>query len=164
MAEILSILKINESGFIPLLCTYRLNWAWRTSWGWWDERDNTVLRHRIRISNPGDLRPSTLLLGHRSFPQYRVLRVDGEETFFSFKTQRPVNKPRTPSVKGSGANHYRALNFYLLEVVSRWRDPQLQVSENYSDLTKWRSTLFKSCWLMSHFIFNIFKMWYSMSE
>ena len=50
------------------------------------------------------------------------------------------------------------LNFHLLEVVSRWRDPQLQVSENYSDLTNWRSTLFKSCWLMSHFIFNIFKM------
>ena len=51
------------------------------------------------------------------------------------------------------------LNFYTFEVVSRWRDPQLQVSENYS---KWRSTLFKSCWLMSHFIFNIFKMWYLM--
>ena len=26
------------------------------------------------------------------------------------------------------------LNFHTLEVVSRWRDPQLQVSENYSDL------------------------------
>ena len=54
------------------------------------------------------------------------------------------------------------LNFHPLEVVSRWRDPQPQLSENYSDLTKWRSTLFKSCWLMSHFIFNIFKMWYLM--
>ena len=52
------------------------------------------------------------------------------------------------------------LNLYLLEVVSRWRDPQLQVSENYSDLTKWRSTLFKYCWLMSHFIFNMCKRWY----
>ena len=30
------------------------------------------------------------------------------------------------------------LNFHPLEIVSRWRDPQLQVSENYSDLTKWR--------------------------
>ena len=29
-------------------------------------------------------------------------------------------------------------NFYPLEVVSRRRDPQLQVSENYSDLTKCR--------------------------
>ena len=28
------------------------------------------------------------------------------------------------------------LNFHPLEVDSRWRDPQLQVSENYSDLTK----------------------------
>ena len=28
-------------------------------------------------------------------------------------------------------------NFHPLEVVSHWRDPQLQVSENYSDLTKW---------------------------
>ena len=27
------------------------------------------------------------------------------------------------------------LNFHSLEVVSRWRDSQLQVSENYSDLT-----------------------------
>ena len=51
-------------------------------------------------------------------------------------------------------------NFHQLEVVSRWRDPQLQVSENYSDLTKWRSTNFKSCWLMSRCIFNRFKRWY----
>ena len=28
------------------------------------------------------------------------------------------------------------LNFHPLEVASRWRDPQLQVSENNSDLTK----------------------------
>ena len=56
------------------------------------------------------------------------------------------------------------LNFHPPEVVSRWRDPKLQVSENYSDLTKWRSTLFKSRWLMSHFIFNMFKMWYFMCQ
>ena len=51
------------------------------------------------------------------------------------------------------------LTFHPLEVVSRWRDPQLQVSENYSDLTKWRLTVFKYCWLMSHIIFNMFKRW-----
>ena len=45
------------------------------------------------------------------------------------------------------------------EVVSRWRDPQLQVSENYSHLTEWRSTNFKY-WLMWYFIFNMFKSWY----
>ena len=54
------------------------------------------------------------------------------------------------------------LILHPLEVVSRWRDLQPQVSENYSDFTKWRSTLFKSCWLMSHFIFNILKMRYLM--
>ena len=34
--------------------------------------------------------------------------------------------------------------FHPLEIVSRWRDPQLQVSEHYSDLTKWRSTVFSN--------------------
>ena len=37
------------------------------------------------------------------------------------------------------------LNFHPLEIVSCLRDQQIQVSENYSDLTKWRSTVFKYC-------------------
>ena len=36
--------KWNEWGFRPLLCTYRLNWARRTSAGWWDEWDDTALQ------------------------------------------------------------------------------------------------------------------------
>ena len=36
------------------------------------------------------------------------------------------------------------LNFHPLEDVSRWRDPQLQVSENYLNLTKWMSKLSNS--------------------
>ena len=59
-------------------------------------------------------------------------------------------------------SRWRDPQLQVSEIVSRWRDPQLQVSENYSDLTKWRSTVFKSCWLMSHFILNEFKMWYIM--
>ena len=43
-------------------------------------------------------------------------------------------------------------NFHSLEVVSRWRDLKLQVSENYSNLTKGMLTNFKSCWLMSLFM------------
>ena len=39
-------------------------------------------------------------------------------------------------------------NFHSLDVMSRWRDPQLQVIENYSDLTKWRLINRKSGWLM----------------
>ena len=37
-------IKWNESGFRQPLCTYRLNWARRTSWGWWDDWDDTVLQ------------------------------------------------------------------------------------------------------------------------
>ena len=34
-------------------------------------------------------------------------------------------------------------NFHTLEVVGRGSETQLQVSENYPDLTKWSSTLFQ---------------------
>ena len=36
--------KSNEWSFGPPLCTYRLSWARRTSWRWWDEWDDTALR------------------------------------------------------------------------------------------------------------------------
>ena len=49
------------------------------------------------------------------------------------------------------------LIFHPLEVVSRWRHPQLQVSANYSDLTKRRFIFCKSCWLVSRFIFHMYK-------
>ena len=35
------IKKWNARGFRPPLSTYRLNWTKRTSWGWWDEWDDT---------------------------------------------------------------------------------------------------------------------------
>ena len=41
-------MKWNESGFRPPLCTYRLNWARRTSWGWCDDWDDTALQCRAR--------------------------------------------------------------------------------------------------------------------
>ena len=44
-------------------------------------------------------------------------------------------KPRTERVNPLTVKLFN-LNFHPLEVVSRSRDPQLQVSENYSDLTK----------------------------
>ena len=39
----------NESGFRPLLCTYRLNWVARTPWGLWDEWDDTALQTKFEI-------------------------------------------------------------------------------------------------------------------
>ena len=73
---------------MPLLCPYRLNWASRTSWGWWDEWDDTALQHRIRNSNPDSLRPSTLPLSRGGYPQYWFLRVDEKETFLFLSNRR----------------------------------------------------------------------------
>ena len=42
--QYLKKMKSNESGFRPPLCTNRLKWARRTSWGWWDDWDDTVLQ------------------------------------------------------------------------------------------------------------------------
>ena len=50
-----------------------------------------------------------------------------------------------------------------MPIVSRSRDPQFQVSKKDTDLTKWRSTILKSCRLISHFIFNVFKSSYLIS-
>ena len=49
-------MKWNESGFRPPLCTYRLNWVRRTSWGWWDEWEDIALQ--TQNSNPGGLIPT----------------------------------------------------------------------------------------------------------
>ena len=44
---------------------------------------------------------------------------------------------------------------HSLEVVPRWRDPQLQVS-----FDKMEANYFQFCWLESRFIFNMSKRWY----
>ena len=46
-------------------------------------------------------------------------------------------------------------NFHPLEVVSRYRDPQLQVAENYSYLFNLRTNVFKSGCLNTNFNPNI---------
>ena len=82
--------KWNESGFRPPLCTYRLNWARRTSWGWWDDWEDTVLQTQDSK------------FGHGGSPQYWLSHVDGEETFFvSFKPPGPGTEPRTLAWKAA---------------------------------------------------------------
>ena len=55
--------------------------------------------------------------------------------------------------RGISNSYLIYLNFHSLEVVSRYRDPQLQVSKNY--LFNLRPTICKSKCLNSHFIPNI---------
>ena len=48
----------------------------------------------------------------------------------------------------------RYFSFYPLEVVSRYRDPQLQVTEKYSHLITLSTNMCKSSCLDAHFIPN----------
>ena len=75
--------KWNKSGFRPLLWTYRLNWPGESIEDGEMCEMTLPSRHRIRNSQPGGLRPSTLPLGHGSFSQYWILRVEVEKTFIA---------------------------------------------------------------------------------
>ena len=95
-------MKWNESGFRPPLCTYRLNWARRTSWGWWDDWDDTVLqtqeskfepwRSEAEHATSRSRRPPTILTFTRGW---------GRNIFVSFKPPRPGTEPRTLAWKAA---------------------------------------------------------------
>ena len=101
-----TLMKWNESGFRSLLCTYRLNWARKPPEDGEVSEMTLPFRYRIRNSNPGGLRPSTLPLSHKDSSQYWVLRVDGEETFLFLSNRRdrktnPVLFINTKTARGS---------------------------------------------------------------
>ena len=72
------LMKWNESGFRPPLCTYRLNWARRTS-----EAEHATSRSR---------RLPTILTFTRGW---------GRNNFVSFKPPRPGTEPRTLAWKAA---------------------------------------------------------------
>ena len=99
--------KWNESGFRPPLCTYRLNWARRTSWGWWDDWDDTVLQ-----TQDSKFEPWRSEAEHATSRSRRLLTILtftrgwGRNTFCFFQTAETGNRTPNSGVKGSGANHY----------------------------------------------------------
>ena len=99
--------KWNESGFRPLLCTYRLNWARRTSWGWWDEWDDTVLQTQDSKFEPWRSEAENASSRSRRLPTILSFTCGwgGGNIFVSFKPRDREPKPNS-SVKGSGANYY----------------------------------------------------------
>ena len=100
-------MKWNESGFSPPLCTYRLNWARRTSWGWWDDLDDTVLQTQDSKFEPWRFEAEHATSQSRRLPTILPFtRGWGRNIFCFFQTA--VTGKRTPNsgVKGSGANHY----------------------------------------------------------
>ena len=108
------VLKWNESGFRPHLCTYRLNWARRTSWGWWDDWDYTVLQ--TQDSKIELWRSEAEHATSRSRRLPTILTVF--HTWMGKKHFLFLSNRRTPNsgVKGSGANHYpRAPALFVLK-------------------------------------------------
>ena len=101
-------MKLNESGFRPPLCTYRLNWARRTSWGWRDDWDDTVLQTQDSKFEPWRSEAEHATFRSRRLPTILTFtRGWGRNNFVSFKPPRPGTEPNPDSgVKGSSANHY----------------------------------------------------------
>ena len=100
-------MKWNESGFRPPLCTYRLNWARKTSWGWWDEWDDTVLQTQDSKFEPWRSEAEHATSRSQRLPTIPTFtRGWGRNTFCFFQTVETGNRTPSSGVKGSGANHY----------------------------------------------------------
>ena len=120
----ISLQKWNESGFRPPLCTYRLNWAKKTSWGWWDDWDDTVLQTQDSKFEPWRSEAENATSRSRRLPAILTFtRGWGWNIFCFFQTAETGNRAPNSGVKGSGANHYpggpRPINLQLAQNVSR---------------------------------------------
>ena len=95
-------LQWNESGFRPPLCTYRLNWARRTSWGWWDDWDDTVLQTQDSKFEPWRSEAEHATSRSRRLPAILTFtRGWGRNIFVSFKPPSPGTEPRTLAWKAA---------------------------------------------------------------
>ena len=94
--------KWNESGFRPPLCTYRLNWARRTSWGWWDDWDDTVLQTQDSKFEPWRSEAEHATSRSRRLPTILTFtRGWGRNIFVSLKPPRPGTESRTLAWKAA---------------------------------------------------------------
>ena len=93
--------KWNESGFRPPLCIYRLNWA-RTSWGRWDDWDDTALQTQDSKFEPWRSEAEHATSRSRRLPTILTFtRGWGRNIFVSFKLPRPGTEHRTLAWKAA---------------------------------------------------------------
>ena len=119
--------KWNESSFRPPLCTYRLNWARRTSCGWWDDWDDTVLQTQDSKFEPWWSEAEHATSRSRRLPTIlSITRGWGRNIFCFFQTAETGKRAPNSGVKGSGANHYpRAPPLFRAARTNRSRDSWL---------------------------------------
>ena len=95
-------MKWNEWGFRPPLCTYRLNWARRTSRGWWDDWDDTDLQTQYSKFEPWRSEAEHATSRSRRLPTILAFtRGWGRNIFVSFKPPRPGTEPRALAWKAA---------------------------------------------------------------
>ena len=73
--------------FRPHLYTYRINWARGTSWGWWDEWDDTALQIQDLKSEPWRSAAEHALSFTEAPHNIEYLRVSGKKHFVSCKLE-----------------------------------------------------------------------------
>ena len=117
-------LKWNESGFRPPLCTYRLNWDRRTSWGWWDDWDDTVLQTQDSKFKPWRSEAEHTTSRSRRLPTILTFTRGWGRNIFCFFNRRDREPNPNSGVKGSGANHRRLKGWASTDVTSCvwWED------------------------------------------
>ena len=115
-------MKWNESGFRPPLCTCRLNWARRTSWGWWDDWDDNVLQTQDSKFEPWRSEAEHATSRSQRLPTILTfIRGWGRNIFCFFQTAETGNRIPNSGMKGSGANHYPRA-----PAQNRWHTPSQQ--------------------------------------
>ena len=97
--NVVNKMKWNESGFRALLCTYRLNWAGRSSRKWWDEWDLQT--------QDSEFKPCRFEAGHASSRSQRLSIILsftsewGRNIFCFFQTAETVKRTRTLAWKAA---------------------------------------------------------------
>ena len=146
-----SKMKWNESGFRPLLCTYRLNWARRTSWGWWDDWDDTVLQTQDSKFELWRSEAEHATSRSRRLPTILTFtRWWGRNIFVSFKPPRPGTEPRTLAWKAAVLTTTLGPPPVSLQQPTTARRWKLFVSY----LINWRPNIFKYWCFITYFVNN----------
>ena len=109
---------VDSSSSIQLSATgrlVRLNWAMRTSWGWWDDWDDTVLQTQDSKFEPWRSETEHATSRSRKLPTILTFtRGWGRNIFCFFQTAETGNRTPNSDVKGSGANHYPRAPTHLM--------------------------------------------------
>ena len=84
-----------------------LNWARRTSWGWWDEWDDTVLQTQDSKFEPWRSEVEHATSRSQRLPTILTFTRGWRRNILCFfQTAETGNRTPNSGVKGSGANHY----------------------------------------------------------